>query len=133
MIMKKNDNYNMVNVERYIGEALKATPEIAMSEDFTSILLKKIEHKIMLNEILKEFGIKLALIAGVLVFAGVIMVLLESTVPNFLLQNLVQIIYIILFLLFIFFMDDVMLKVLFYKKSLSWGRKKPQITQINTD
>jgi hypothetical protein len=122
----------MENVEKFIGEALKTTPKTTMSEDFTSVLLKKIEHKIMLNEIFKEFGIKLALIAGVWIFAGAVMVLLESTVPDFLLQNLVQIIYVILFLLFVFFMDDVMLKILVYSKNRGF-EDEPQITQINTD
>ena len=117
-----NDNYNMKNVESYIREALKTIPETSMSDDFTSTLLRKIEHKLILKEILNEFGIKLAVITCVLLFAGVIIILYiyaESTVPPFLMQNITHILFVILLLLFIFFMDDVILKLLYYKKRSS--------------
>ncbi len=111
-------------LDRLILEALEQKPDEQLPAEFTGRLVSRYERKTAFRELLVEFGMKTALVAGsLLVLAGFLFLPMKESLHAYLLlaAGYWQIITgIVLVILFTFFIDQVLLRFL---NTFAYGRR----------
>ncbi|MCG6190433.1 hypothetical protein [Maribellus maritimus] len=108
--------------EGILNEILKLEPQYSLPEDFADMVANKAGRKFAWESYFKEFLIYLGVIAGILAVAAV-MAFIWFTADlkewtTFLLSNISWVAGINILVVFILFVDRVLLRYLFYKMSL---------------
>ncbi len=110
------------NSEFFLNEVLKSEPEYSLPDNFADMVTNKVSRRFAWESYFKEFLIYLGVIAGILATA-VLTVFLWYTPDwkvwgNFLLANISWVAGINILVIFVLFADRVLLRYLFYKKSI---------------
>ena len=117
--MYKEEKY--FDNEKLLDEALKAEPQFILPDDFADVLAKKMGRRLALEQYLREFLLYLGIIFGLLTVPVVIkLVLFDASVLKWsevVTANITLLLGIIFLLVFILFVDRVILRYLFYKNS----------------
>ncbi len=112
----ENEHFN--ELEALITEALKEKPERELSLTFTDTLLRRVEKHLTWRELIREFAMKIGIVAGALIILVLCLIfsMRESTNPFLMmvLDNWKLITGVGFLILFTFFSDQVLLK--FYTK-----------------
>ena len=117
----------MLSEEKYfqndlVNEALTSEPEFSLPTDFAEKVVIKVERKFEWNSYIKEFLIYLAVIVGIIAISvGISFIWYGASIESwtqFLLENLAMIIGINLIVLFILFIDRVLLRYFLYKSTV---------------
>ena len=107
-------------IESLISDALKSEPSFKMKPDFTDRLVRKVERYLFWREVVSEFAAKIAMVAGILLVLLLCLLLpfLKEGNPFllFLAENRALILSAGLVAFFVFFADQVLLKILFRKQ-----------------
>lgn len=112
------DDKNSIS-EEWMDEVLSQSPEFSLSENFADKVAVKVARRFAWEQYFREFLLYLSLITGILIITGGIgFVLLEASWKawfNFISTNSVLVSGVIFMLLFVLFMDKVLLPYFFYR------------------
>jgi len=107
------------DTEKLLDEALKTEPQYVLSDHFTELLAEKISRKFAWKQYFTEFLIYFGVIAGlVAVSVAIQFVLFDASWQgwlNFIRGNIAIVIGILFLLVFVLFVDRVLLRYFIYK------------------
>ena len=109
----QDKNVHMHEQEHILDEVLTNEPDFFLSDGYTDRLLEKIQKRQVWNQYLREFYIYLGALAGILaVLAGMLLIWFQDDLSdwmNFLSAQISWVIGIYFILIFILFIDRVLL------------------------
>jgi hypothetical protein len=107
-------------IEALINEALRSEPGFQLSSNFTDRLVKKVQRYLLWKEIFTEFALKIGIVAGILLILLICLFFPFMKEGNpfliFLAENRPVVLSVAFIILFIFFIDQVLLKYFFRKQ-----------------
>jgi hypothetical protein len=115
---ESGDNNRNESVDSLIKQSLSKDDNFQIPLDFAERLAKKFEARIMRKQLLGEWWLKILVIAGacIILFGALFYVRGNDILKVFVLENL-SVLLIILTVVFVFFIDQVILKLLFFRKN----------------
>ncbi|MDX8341722.1 hypothetical protein SLH46_21160 [Draconibacterium sp. IB214405] len=115
-----NEDRNF-DTDQLLKEAFTSEPEFKLSENFTDLLVEKVEKRFAWAQYLREFLIYLSVLFGIMVVSAVLaFVWYNAKVDNwlsFLASNASLVIGINLLVVFVLFADRVLLRYFMYRAS----------------
>ncbi|MCX6271497.1 MAG: hypothetical protein NTU44_09810 [Bacteroidetes bacterium] len=116
-----NDKHMQENMDDLISRLMKTAPESMPADSFTDQLMNRIEHKLIVKEILSEYFWKLLIIIVLLLFvAGVFFIPGFNNYLNMITGLHIAwqlIVFPVVLVLFTLTFDQVMLRYLFMRKT----------------
>ena len=113
------------NLDQLIDKALSTPPEWEMPDTFTECLMQRLEKRIALRDILFDFGLKIAILIGVIFILAVVLYLTNWDKPlddivlvRLILENIVPIAMGLVGIAFTFFIDQVLLRFFSRRRDL---------------
>jgi hypothetical protein len=114
------DRKQQDGIDSLITEALGSEPGFKLSSTFTDRLVKKVQRHLVWREIFTEFSIKIGIVAGILLILLICLFFPFMKEGNpfliFLADNRPVVLSVTFIILFIFFIDQVLLKYFFRKQ-----------------
>ncbi len=115
-----NEDRNF-DTDQLLKEAFTSEPEFKLSENFTDLLVEKVEKRFAWSQYIREFLIYLSVILGIMVVSAVLaFVWYDAKIENwlsFLTTNASLVVGINLLMVFVLFADRVLLRYFMYRAS----------------
>jgi len=101
-------------LDTLINEVFREEPGVPIPSVFTDQIVARVEKRLIWKEVFTEFAIKIGLVAGVLIILAICLIFPApkegNPVINFFLNHLEYVGAVVVIGLFIFFIDQVLLK-----------------------
>ncbi|MFH1160134.1 MAG: hypothetical protein V1733_04215 [bacterium] len=119
----EKETHPLTDLDALILETLKEKPEWELSLSFTDTLLQKVERRLRWRELLREFALKVGIVAGALIILLLCLIFPAREVSRPILTlvtaNWQLVTGFSLLVLFTFFSDQVLLKFYHFKINAS--------------
>lgn len=118
--MLDNGKYN--ENDKWLVDALKSEPEFVLPDNFADRMAEKMSRKFAWGQYLREFGVYVGVVAGILVILGVVQIFLVGADwkdwLDFVTKNLPVVIGVSFLSIFILFTDRVLLRYFLHRSKI---------------